>query len=272
MGKLEEKCTQLIEHIRTLGRVAVAFSGGVDSTFLLAASLKALGTEQVTAVTASSATLTQEERDDAQRLAKLLGANHVVLDAPEFSNPQFVANTPERCYHCKKARFTALCDWARQENFRWILDGSNVSDLSDYRPGMKALAELPMVASPLLELGWTKEEIRAASKEWNLPTWNKASAACLASRLAYGLEITVERLRQVEAAEAFIRRYCNEPIRVRHHGELARIEVTPDVIPLLAAQGVSRDITNEFHRLGFRYVTLDLAGYRSGSLNESIEK
>ena len=272
MSDLNEKCRILIEHIRTLGRVVVAFSGGVDSTFLLAAALQALGKENVIAVTAASATLTQEERDDAARFAALLGSEHVVLEAPEFSESQFVANTPERCYHCKKARFTALCEWAREREFQWILDGSNVSDLSDYRPGMKALAELPMVASPLLELGWTKEEIRAASKKWSLPTWNKASAACLASRLAYGLEITVERLRQVEQGEAFIRRYCNEPIRVRHHGELARIEVTPKFIPLLAAQGVSNDIYTEFHRLGFRYVTLDLAGYRSGSLNESIEK
>ena len=272
MNQIKKKSEQLLEHLRGLGRVVIAFSGGVDSTFLLAAAVKGLGKEQVAAVTAASATLTQAERDEAAQIAAALGARHVVLDAPEFSEPQFVANTPERCYFCKKARFVALCEWAQREGFQWVLDGSNVSDLDDYRPGMKALAELPMVGSPLLELGWTKDAIRAASKEWGLSTWNKASAACLASRIAYGLEITIERLQQVEAAEAFIRRYCHEPIRVRHHGDLARIEVTQKFIPLIAAQGVSQDICEAFRAIGFKHVTLDLAGYRSGSLNDSIEK
>jgi len=211
---ITDKISNLSRSFRGLGKVVVAFSGGVDSTFLTAAAVRALGAENVLAATAVSATLTGDEKDEALALGKQLGVKHVLLETDEFTEPVFTANAADRCYHCKKIRFQALVEWASARGYPWIVEGSNVDDDSDYRPGSRAVAELPAVRSPLKEAGLTKAEIREVSKQWSLPTWEKPSAACLASRIEYGLPLTPERLKQVEEAEKFIRPLCKGQLRV----------------------------------------------------------
>jgi uncharacterized protein len=267
--KAEEKIEQLTVLLKELDRVVVAFSGGVDSTFLTAAAVRALGKENVSAVTAVSATLTADEKAEALELGRLIGANHVFLETDEFSNPLFTANSPERCYFCKKIRFQALEKWAAERGFNWIVEGSNIDDDSDYRPGSRAVAEMTRVRSPLKEAGLTKADIREISKQWNLPTWEKPSAACLASRIEYGLPLTPERLKQVEEAEKIIRPLCKGQLRVRHHGSLARIEVEPAFIPVLAVQAEA--IALDLKSLGFHHCALDLSGYKTGSMNQDLQ-
>jgi uncharacterized protein len=267
----ETKLRKLNEFFQPLGKCVVAFSGGVDSTFLAAAALRALGPENVLAATAVSATLTDGEKAEALALGKQLGVKHVLLETGEFSEPVFTANAADRCYHCKKIRFNALVEWAAARGFNWIVEGSNVDDDQDYRPGSRAIAELPVVRSPLKEAGLTKAEIRDVSKLWKLPTWEKPSAACLASRIEYGLPLTPERLKQVEEAEKFIRPLCKGQLRVRHHGSLARIEVEPVWISKLAEPETARKIGDKLKALGFHHVALDLSGYRMGSLNEDLK-
>jgi uncharacterized protein len=196
----------------------------------------------------------------------------MILQTDEFNNSQFIANCSQRCYYCKKERFLSLAQWAQVNGFTYIIEGSNADDLEDYRPGMRAIAEIEVVKSPLLAVGLTKTEIRAISKEWLLPTWNKPSAACMVSRLEYGLTITKERLWQVEQAEELVKRFCNGQVRVRHHGNLARIEVAPENIPIIAAP-VNLEIINQgLQKLGFTFVTLDLSGYRTGSMNATLDE
>ena len=269
--KTEDKLSKLNEIFQGLGKVVVAFSGGVDSTFLAAAAVRSLGAEDVLAATAVSATLTDDERAEAVKLAKQIGVQHVLLETDEFADEMFTANSADRCYFCKKIRFQALGKWAAVRGFNWIVEGSNVDDDSDYRPGSRAVAELPAVRSPLKEAGLTKTEIREVSKQWNLPTWEKPSAACLASRIEYGLPLTPERLKQVEEAEKFIRPFCKGQLRVRHHGSLARIEVEPEWISKLAEPGTARLIAGKLKALGFHHVALDLSGYKMGSLNEDLK-
>jgi uncharacterized protein len=265
------KLRKLDEIFQGLGKVVVAFSGGVDSTFLAAAAVRALGKENVLAVTAVSATLTDDEKAEAVTLAGKIGVQHVLLETDEFRDETFTANSAERCYFCKKIRFEALVKWAAERGYNWIVEGTNVDDKNDYRPGSRAVAELPSVRSPLKEAGLTKAEIRAVSKQWNLPTWEKPSAACLASRIEYGLPLTPERLKQVEEAEKFIRPLCKGQLRVRHHGSLARIEVEPEWIAKLAEPETARLIAGKLKTLGFHHVALDLSGYRMGSLNEDLK-
>ncbi|MBC8205775.1 MAG: ATP-dependent sacrificial sulfur transferase LarE [Kiritimatiellales bacterium] len=268
--KLEEKLQALNEVFEKLEKCAVAFSGGVDSTFLLAAAVRALGAENVIAATAVSATLTDAEKVEAQELGKTIGVEHALLETTEFDDPTFTANDPLRCYYCKKNRFQSLANWAVARGFPWVVEGSNVDDSGDYRPGQKAVAELDAVRSPLKEAGLTKAEIRAVSKQWNLSTANKLSDACLATRLEYGLELTPERLKRVEAAEQFIRPLIQGHLRVRHHGALARIEVEPEYIAKLAEPETAATIVARLKELGFDHVALDLSGYKMGSMNKGI--
>jgi uncharacterized protein len=267
----KDKTERLLEILRTLERVVVAFSGGVDSSFLAAAARRALGDNAV-AATACSATLTPDERERAEKIAAAIGVRHVLLETHEFDSTDFTSNNPERCYHCKKVRFRELAQWAAAEGFPWIVEGSNVDDQSDYRPGERAVVELPMVRSPLREAGLGKAEIRRASREWGLDSWDQPSAACLASRVEYGLALTPERLRQVGEAEAFLRPHVQGQLRARHHGDLVRIEVEPDQMPRLLQPELRDRIVEKMRELGFLYVALDMRGYRMGSLNQSLRK
>jgi len=251
-----------------MGSVVVGFSGGVDSTFLTYAAHQALG-DRVLAVTAVSATLPGSEAADAKAMAKVIGVEHRLVHSTEFEAPDFVQNPPDRCYICKKIRFTSLVALAKTEGYQWVVDGGNVDDLGDYRPGMKALQELSdAVRSPMIEAGLAKADIRALSKEFGLQTWNKQSAACLASRVPYGVELTPHRLAQIDAAEAAVAPYVQGSLRVRYHGDVARIEVAVDEIPSVLAH--REEIVRAIKDTGFTYVTLDLGGYEMGSLNDVI--
>lgn len=267
-SKLENKMENLKRTLIDMKKAVVAFSGGVDSTFLAAAAHRYLG-DNALALTACSETLAQCEKDESAVLAQKIGINHSYVLARELNNVDFIENGPDRCYHCKKERYGILLEWAQENCYYWLIEGSNADDLEDYRPGLKGLGEMERVRSPLLEVGLTKSEIRRISKEWGLPTWNKPSAACLSSRVAYGLTITPERLGQVEKAEEIVRQYCQGQVRVRHHGSIARIEVAPENIMNIAVSHEA--LGKKLKDLGFTFITLDLHGYRTGSMNREIK-
>lgn len=258
---------------RILGRMKgalIAYSGGVDSSLLLKTALDA-PVRPLLAVIATSETYPGKEIAAAKALARRLGVRPRVIRTHELENVDFAANPPERCYHCKKELFGTLAAIAREEGLPFVLDGANRDDRRDFRPGSRAGRELG-VRSPLQEAGLTKAEIREVSRRLGLPTWSKPSMACLASRFPYGTPIEPEGLRQVGAAEDLLRRLGFGQLRVRHHGTVARIEIAPGEFPKAVKREAARRIVSGLKRLGYRYVTLDLEGYRTGSLNEVLKK
>lgn len=263
---LEEKDTLLGDILKDMKRVMIAFSGGVDSTFVLKRAHQELG-DQVVAVVAASETFPTREFNAAVQLAETMGVQLLKTEVSELSNANFVANNPDRCYHCKTGLYAHLQSIAKEKGFPYILDGSNVDDLGDYRPGLKAKDEQG-IRSVLQEAGFLKAEIRELSKKLNLPTWNKPSFACLSSRIPYGTKIEQKKIDQLDEAEYFLNQLGFYQIRVRHHDQLARIEVIPEEINKVIEK--REEIFARFKQLGFTYVTLDLQGYRTGSMNEVL--
>ena len=266
LSDIRSKEAALTAYIKAAGKLAVAFSGGADSTYLAYKAHEVLG-DNALAVTIRSQVLIDEDFEWTVDFCKDNGIKQVVIECNVFDSEQFENNPPDRCYYCKKMDFDAILKAAAERGITVVADGSNVDDTGDYRPGMRAMAELGIV-SPLKEAGLTKNDIRQLSKEAGLPTWDKPAAACLASRFAYGEKITTEGLIRVANAEKFIRDLGFRGIRVRVHGNLARIEVAPDDKGrfLLKAD----EVTARLKELGFSYVTMDLKGYRTGSMNEVL--
>lgn len=245
--------------------VLVAFSGGVDSTFLLYAAKEALG-ENAAAAIAVSETYTPEELEQAQSFAKHIGIRPIIIHTSELDNPLFSSNPIDRCYHCKKELYTKLSTLAKENGFSHVIDGANLDDLGDWRPGHKALNELSII-SPLKEIGFTKSEIRSLSKDLNLPSWDKPSMACLSSRIPYGEEITLDKLAKIANAEKTLRALGLKTFRVRlHGGNLARIEVGTEDFGFMLEN--KAEIISSLNSLGITFITLDLQGFRSGSMNE----
>lgn len=264
----QQKFDILNKILKEMGGVLIAFSGGVDSTFLASAAHQTLG-KRALAVTGRSVTLAQSEFIESIQLAEHIGIRHRIVDTAEIKVEEFGNNPPNRCYYCKNELYTILRDVAAEEGLPFILDGSNADDKGDHRPGMKAARDLE-VRSPLMEAGFTKSEIRELSKEMGLPTWDKPAMACLSSRFPYGDKITPEKISQVEKAEASLRALGFRQLRVRHHGTIARIEIPEDEIPALFENSLAGEVIKRIKDAGFSYVTLDLEGFRSGSMNEPL--
>ena len=259
------KRDQLLATIRSYGSAAVAFSAGVDSAVVAKAAALALG-EKTVAVTGVSASLAEGELDEARDMARRIGIRHLEIETDELSQPQYAQNAPDRCYHCKTELYLQMKDLQGHLDVEVLLNGANADDLDDYRPGTQAASE-QRVHSPLADCQLTKAEVRQLARVWELPVWNKPATPCLSSRLAYGEEVTAERLAMVDRAEQFLRTHGFRDCRVRYHrGDLARVEVTVEQLPLLAGD-FRRQLIDHLFQLGFKFVTLDLQGFRSGSLN-----
>ncbi len=261
------KLDKFHEILLSMQKVIVAFSGGVDSTFLLATAVETLGSENVLAVMGISASLGSRERHFGRRLAQQIGSELIEIETCELENPDYASNPPERCFYCKQDLFIRLSELARKRGFSTIVSGANADDAGDFRPGLQAGEKLG-VRNPLMEAGLTKADIRAASRAINLETWNKPAMACLASRIPYGQPITVEKLSRIEQAEYIIKDLGFTQCRVRDHGNLARVEVPPEDITSLAQ--LREKIVESLKKLGYTYVSIDLQGFRSGSMNEVI--
>jgi uncharacterized protein len=264
----QEKLTLLQSILKDIGSVVVAYSGGVDSAFLAAVAHDVLG-ERSLAVTASSPSVAPWELEEAVSLARDQGLHHRVVESHELSDPRYAVNDPHRCYFCKTELYTRLQPIAKEEGYGWIANGANLDDLGDYRPGLLAGDERA-VRSPLVEARLTKADIRVLSHQRGLPTWEKPAQPCLASRIPYGTPVTVEALGRIAGAEGYLRQLGLRQFRVRHHETVARIEVEPQDMPLLLKPEVRQGLVEHLRSLGYLYVTLDLAGFRTGSLNEVL--
>jgi uncharacterized protein len=269
MSDLHTKRDRLLAILGELPGVAVAFSGGIDSTVVAKAAALALG-EKAVAVTADSPSVPRSELAIAREVASLIGIRHVIVNTAEFENPDYLKNGGDRCFHCKNELYSRIETLLPQLGVPIMVSGANLDDRGDYRPGLAAAAEHG-VRHPLQEAGFTKADVRELALHWELPTWDKPASPCLSSRLAPGLAVTPERTKRVEDAESYLRSLGLRECRVRYHeGDLARVEVPLGELPRFASLEIRTNLSREFHRLGFKFVTLDLDGFRTGSLNELV--
>ena len=266
---ISNKYEQLKQLFRSMGRVLVAYSGGVDSSLLLKVAREALGDENVLAVTALSPLYPERELTGAKKVAHTLGVRHLLIESNELEIEGFSNNPPNRCYYCKRELFEKMLRLAEGEGIHFVVEGSTLDDDQDHRPGRTAIKELG-IRSPLRETRFTKREIRELSRTLGLPTWDKPSFACLASRFPYGKEITAEELKRVADAEDFLFNLGFKQVRVRHYGRLARIEILQEEMGRLLEGSLRESVVNRLKNMGYNYITLDLQGFRSGSMNEVL--
>ncbi len=267
---LTSKEERLREIFRELDSVIVAYSGGVDSSYVAYVANAELGPRAV-CITGQSASLPEYQRAEIDSVVQKFGFQHEVIQTEELENPGYSANNPDRCFFCKDELYTKLESVARTRGVNCIVDGSTVDDLGDYRPGRRAASQ-HAVRSPLIEAGLTKSEVRELSRRATLPTWDKPASPCLSSRIAYGTTVTIERLNKVDRGEEILREFGFREFRVRHHDQLVRIEIAPSEMDRVLRKDLIDELARRFRQLGFKYVTLDLEGFRSGSMNEVIDR